>query len=106
MQLPAWCAGVRSSLALLQPAKLYNLSLLSSCAGNFVGSLAFVAAVVASGVLAQGAMYPIKTALYKSSLTWGQVGDGGAARHTAAGSVQRMTANSSPRHNRLQTDTN
>jgi formate/nitrite transporter FocA (FNT family) len=43
------------------------------CAGNFVGSLAFVALVVASGVLAQGAMYPIKTAMAKASLPWGQV---------------------------------
>jgi formate/nitrite transporter len=40
--------------------------------GNFVGSLAFVALVVASGVLAQGAMYPIKTAMAKASLPWGQ----------------------------------
>lgn len=41
--------------------------------GNFVGSLLFVAAVVASGVLATGAVYPIKTALAKASLPWGQV---------------------------------
>lgn len=50
--------------------------LLSRCcppAGNFIGSLLFVAAVVASGVLAPGAMYPIKTALYKATLPWHQV---------------------------------
>jgi formate/nitrite transporter FocA (FNT family) len=40
--------------------------------GNFVGSLALVAMVAYSGVLA-GAALPIKTAVYKSSLTWGQV---------------------------------
>eukprot|EP00882_Tetradesmus_deserticola_P000319 GHRQ01000353.1.p1 GENE.GHRQ01000353.1~~GHRQ01000353.1.p1 ORF type:complete len:335 (+),score=141.29 GHRQ01000353.1:187-1191(+) len=43
-----------------------------SYSGNFVGSLLFVAAVVASGVLAQGAVYPIKTAMYKASLPWSQ----------------------------------
>jgi len=42
-----------------------------SYSGNFVGSLALVAAVAASGVLA-GSALPIKTALYKSSLTWSQ----------------------------------
>ena len=43
-----------------------------SYSGNFVGSLLLVAAVAASGVLA-GSALPVKTALYKSSLTWNQV---------------------------------
>jgi formate/nitrite transporter len=40
--------------------------------GNFVGSLLFVAAVVATGIFAQGAAYPVKTAVAKASLPWGQ----------------------------------
>eukprot|EP00878_Enallax_costatus_P000295 GHUV01000368.1.p1 GENE.GHUV01000368.1~~GHUV01000368.1.p1 ORF type:complete len:332 (+),score=109.93 GHUV01000368.1:119-1114(+) len=40
--------------------------------GNFVGSLLFVAAVVATGIFAQGAAYPVKTALYKATLPWHQ----------------------------------
>lgn len=43
-----------------------------SYSGNFIGSLLFVAAVVASGVLTAGASYPIKTAMAKASLPWGQ----------------------------------
>eukprot|EP00879_Flechtneria_rotunda_P001112 GHRR01001254.1.p1 GENE.GHRR01001254.1~~GHRR01001254.1.p1 ORF type:complete len:333 (+),score=143.33 GHRR01001254.1:110-1108(+) len=43
-----------------------------SYSGNFVGSLLFVAAVVASGVLTAGASYPIKTAVAKASLPWAQ----------------------------------
>jgi formate/nitrite transporter len=40
--------------------------------GNFVGSLAFVWAVVASGVLAPCTGYAIKTAMAKATLPWGQ----------------------------------
>jgi formate/nitrite transporter FocA (FNT family) len=40
--------------------------------GNFVDSLALVAMVACSGMLA-GSALPIKMAVYKSSLTWGQV---------------------------------
>jgi len=40
--------------------------------GNFVGSLALVAAVVASGVLDPCTGYAIKTAMAKATLPWGQ----------------------------------
>jgi hypothetical protein len=40
--------------------------------GNFVGSLALVAMVAYSGVLA-GSVLPAKMAVMKTSLTWGQV---------------------------------
>lgn len=43
-----------------------------SYAGNLLGSLAFVAAVAASGILADATM-PVKMATMKTSLTWGQV---------------------------------
>lgn len=44
--------------------------------GNFVGSLALVAAVVASGVLDSCTGYAIKTAMAKGTLPWAQVGPG------------------------------
>lgn len=50
-----------------------SLHLATCLAGNFVGSLMFVAAVVATGIFAQGAAYPVKTALYKATLPWHQV---------------------------------
>jgi hypothetical protein len=57
--------------------------------GNFVGSLAFVWAVVASGVLAPCTGYAIKTAMAKATLPWGQVRDARAGGGGCLGQLRR-----------------
>lgn len=55
-----------------------------SWAGNFIGSLAVLAVVLATGLLPAGSAAPIKVALAKTSLSFGEVGgvDGrGLSRH-------------------------
>jgi len=65
MKLPAAIIEKKASFGQLVKNWFWSYS------GNFVGSLALVALVAYSGVLA-GSTLPIKTAVYKSSLTWGQ----------------------------------
>jgi formate/nitrite transporter FocA (FNT family) len=70
-----------------------------SYSGNFIGSLALVAAVVASGVLAAAPAYSIKTAMAKASLPWAQVRVRGWRCVTSAGAgLRSSTTSTSPTH--------